>query len=72
MPPSQPQQDSITIYEEEVQDRDLPHMLEEKSMLVLENEEQTNKLISLPLHKKENVENFEKNEEARVDALIGL
>ena len=72
MPPSQPQQDSITIYEVEVQDRDLPHMLEEKSMLVLENEERTNKLISLPLHKKENVENFEKNEEARVDALIGL
>ena len=38
--PSQPHQNSTTIYEVEVQDRDLPNMLEEKSMIALENDDQ--------------------------------
>ena len=66
MLPSQPQQNSTTIYEVEVQDGDLTNILEEKSMTSLKNDKKTNQPNSPPLHEKINAENFERNEEEQL------
>ena len=57
--PSQPQQNSITIYEVEVQDGDSPNTFKEISTLELENDKETNQATPPPSHETLNAENFE-------------
>ena len=56
---TQPQQNSITIYEVEVQDGDSPNTLKEISTLELDNDKETNQATPPPSHKTLNTENFE-------------
>ena len=76
--PSQPQNNLEFIYEVEVQDGDLPNMLQEEFVITLDDDKQTNRTTSLPLDEKLDVGNFEVNEElatyneVRVDILMEL
>ena len=61
--PSQPQHNLLTIYEVEVQDGNSSNMLKEQSMVTQENDKQTNQATPSPSYEKEDVKNYEKNEE---------
>ena len=63
--PSQPQNNLEFIYEVVVQDKDLPNMVKDESMIGLGNDEKTNQPTPRPLDEKLDAKNFEKHKEGK-------